>query len=328
MSRWLAAVVFAVALAFLGLATPAAAAGDPAAGERDALNRALGIVVTGLSANRSDQARAARDALAVLNADPALAQDKWLREPLEGRSPNLTRAQARFHAALAALAPATTSRADAAVDRQALTDVLADPRFHPRDLMSYLPTWLVPVAVLVAGITDWVGQLIQKALDGALRLLVDFIYSDFFTVIVLVLTAVIVPTVIFLYVRTFRRVLVAQAELANEAGIRILSPAELLESARSAGSRGEFRDACHYAFLAALRVVEDRVDVRLDYSATNREQLRRLTNAAGPLASQYADRLKPLIDRFDQVWYGQAVATDGDFHEIYQLATQLGEVAG
>ena len=213
---------------------------NPVATEQDALNRALGVVVTGLGASRSDQARAARDALAVLNADPVLAQDKWLREPLEGRSPNLPRAQARIHAAIAALEPVTTSRADTAGDRQTLTDVLADPRFHPRDLASYLPTWLVPVAVLVAGITGWVGQQIQKVLDDAFRLLVDFIYSDLFTVIVLVLTAVIVPTVIFLYVRTFRRVLVGQAELANEVGIRILSPVELLESARSAALAASF----------------------------------------------------------------------------------------
>lgn len=326
MKRWLVAVFIALAVAALAWASPTDAAG-PDTAQRDALNRALAIVDRGIGASSDAQARAAQDALATLNSDSDLARQSWLREPLQSRPANLPLARARIHAALAALDPAATPVGDARADRQALAAVLADPRFHPKDLTSYLPTWLVPVAVVVVSIVNAIRQVISNLLDHLFAALVDFLYSNTFTVIVLVLTAVIVPTLVVLYVRTVRGVLVAQTSVATASGVRALSGPELLEAARSAAVRGEHREACHYAFLAALRVVEDRVDLRLDYSATNREQLRRLATAPSPLAGRYGEALKPLIDRFDRVWYGQAAASEGDFQEIYALAAGLGEVS-
>src|SRR5262249_26318202 len=147
MNRWLAALFVALMATASLCARPTMAAGPTDTAQRAALTRALTIVDVAIGARRDIQMQAARSALVVLNADPDLAKETWLTGPLQGRSPNLVQARNRLEAALAALDPPPTSAGDAAANRKALATVLADPRFHPRDLTSYLPGWLVPVAV-------------------------------------------------------------------------------------------------------------------------------------------------------------------------------------
>ncbi|HEX5416864.1 MAG TPA: DUF4129 domain-containing protein [Chloroflexota bacterium] len=324
--RVVAAVAAVILLASLAGVRPAGAAGSSDVTQRDLLIRALAAVDRGMNGNSTARALASRDALAILSTDPDFGAQPWLLEPLRGHPPDLEVARTRLRAALAALDPPGISVGDPNAGRQALSAVLADPRFHPDDPSSYLPTWLVPVAVVVLSIVHAIQEMLANALDHLYAWLIDFFYSNAFTMIVLGLTVLIVPAVIFLYVRTVRSVLVAQASLPTEAEVSARSGPDLLEAARAAAARGEHREACHFAFLAALRTIEDRVAVHLDYSATNREQLRRLAGAPGPLAGSYAAALKPLIDRFDRIWYGQAEASEADFREIYGLAARLGEV--
>lgn len=78
-----------------------------------------------------------------------------------------------------------------------------------------------------------------------------------------------------------------------------MNSAEARRRAQTAASEGDFRNAIRYRCLAVLLVLDEVGKLVFDRSATNREYLFR---ASGLLH----DELQPLLDRFDDVWYGNS----------------------
>lgn len=78
-----------------------------------------------------------------------------------------------------------------------------------------------------------------------------------------------------------------------------MNSAEARRRAHASAADGDFRSAIRYRCLAVLLVLDEAGKLAFDRSATNREYLFR---ASGPLH----DELQPLLDRFDDVWYGNS----------------------
>ncbi len=86
------------------------------------------------------------------------------------------------------------------------------------------------------------------------------------------------------------------SELAQVLG---MSAAEARRRAEEASGEGDYRSAIRYRCLAVLLALDEAGMLTFDRTATNREYLFR---APGTIH----DDLQPLLDRFDQIWYGDA----------------------
>ena len=64
---------------------------------------------------------------------------------------------------------------------------------------------------------------------------------------------------------------------------------------------GDYRAAMRYLYLSALLWLDERDMLRYDRALTNREYLERLRDNA-----MLRERLRPMVETFDQVWYGHA----------------------
>jgi hypothetical protein len=93
--------------------------------------------------------------------------------------------------------------------------------------------------------------------------------------------------------------------------------AELAVAARLAAA-GDPRGAVHHRYLAVLRRLDERGLVRFDQALTNRELLPR---AATRPTLQAA--LTPLVERFDQLWYGQSTCSAAEYEAFALLANRV-----
>ncbi|RMD73583.1 MAG: DUF4129 domain-containing protein, partial [Chloroflexi bacterium] len=76
-------------------------------------------------------------------------------------------------------------------------------------------------------------------------------------------------------------------------------------AARQAGDR---RSAVRYLYLAALLWLDEQGLLHYDRSLTNREYLQQLRDQRS-----LRDRLAPVVNTFDAVWYGQQVIDEQAF---------------
>ena len=78
-----------------------------------------------------------------------------------------------------------------------------------------------------------------------------------------------------------------------------MSAAEARRRAEEAAGAEDYRSAIRYRCLAVLLALDEAGMLTFDRTATNREYLFRAPPAVH-------DDLQPLLDRFDQIWYGDA----------------------
>lgn len=82
-------------------------------------------------------------------------------------------------------------------------------------------------------------------------------------------------------------------------------------------NQGAFRAALRALYLATLIRWEEAGRLRFDRSLTNREVLRHATSHGDP---RLVERLGPLVDRFDRIWYGDLNCSADDYQSFAQLA--------
>lgn len=92
--------------------------------------------------------------------------------------------------------------------------------------------------------------------------------------------------------------------ISDLAAVLGMNSVEAKRRAQVSAAEADFRSAIRYRCLAVLLVLDEAGKLAFDRSATNREYLFR---APGTLH----DELQPLLDRFDDVWYGNS-PTDGE----------------
>lgn len=313
-------LAFAWALfASLALATPTVVAGQTV-DARSALEQAESFVERASLATGAERAEFVRAALDALAEVPDVAASAWLSEPLKADPPALDRARARLGAALGALGdPRAVS--DPVVARATLARLLENPPFQRPSLISLLPGWLVPVALLIDAAARLLWNLVRWPFDRILDLLSTVLGALAYGPAALVLALLVAAGLVLLYRRGLRSAIVAQAELSIAAETLPPTAGEALAAAQRQAAAGRYREACHFVFLSTLLWIEERGLARFDPSATNREHLARLEPQA-----PVAQALRPLVAGFDRLWYGQESVTDADYRELLTLAGRVREV--
>lgn len=99
-----------------------------------------------------------------------------------------------------------------------------------------------------------------------------------------------------------------------------MNAGEARRRAEVSAGEGDFRAAIRYRCLGVLLALDEAGKLAFDRSATNREYLFR---AAGPLH----DELQPLLDRFDDVWYGGVPVAANDWQDYSARATHVEALA-
>ena len=100
-----------------------------------------------------------------------------------------------------------------------------------------------------------------------------------------------------------------------------MNSAEAKRRALASADEGDFRGAIRYRCLAVLLVLDEAGKLAFDRSATNREYLFR---APGALH----DELQPVLDRFDDVWYGNLPTGDEDWARYSAQADRVEALSG
>ncbi len=97
------------------------------------------------------------------------------------------------------------------------------------------------------------------------------------------------------------------------------SSSQWMADALAAAGRGDYREAVHCAYWAAISRVEEAGVVKPDRARTPREHLRRIPQT-------YAQRslVADLTRSFEVIWYGYQAATAADFQQARAQLEQLG----
>lgn len=172
------------------------------------------------------------------------------------------------------------------------------------------PSWM---DVLKARVFAWIGRQLEKLFGrvGGARSIRNIVA---WTVVILAGVLLMFWTVRFLMHAGARSVMdLSGATPVNRDWQR------WLREARDAAARGDYRDAIHAGYWAAIVRMEETKSLPEDRSRTPRESLRLIRRES----AEYAPLLQ-LTRRFELVWYGYRSATAADWSEAVQQLETLG----
>lgn len=281
-------LVFLLALALLTALPACARAQAPVSPDayRQTLDEALALVEAGEPA-RAAERLAGIVAVALPGGDTAPVDHGAFVRALRADEPDLDAVAERLAALRAELDawPAGVVAPDA-FDK--LADVLARPEFQPRQPVEL--DWL-------SELFDWLPDLPPVPFLGDLLLLAA----------VVVLTAV-----VGYFASGWLGTFVAQAEVDEMGPEGVpLTANQALSRSREMAQAGDYRTAVRLLYLSTLLRLEERNLLRYDRTLTNREYLRQVADHPS-----LAGELRPVVDTFDEVWYGQ-VEPDAERYEAY-----------
>lgn len=190
---------------------------------------------------------------------------------------------------------AATAPPSATADPQQLRrDILSDPNLQQRE-----PTAVSPQMPEIPSVDL---SFLRWVFIGAGALL---------TVILIVLLG----PLLFRYIARLRR----QREPATLTdGEEIATSDEAIQRAQDASALQDYRQALRLLYLAALLKLDEIGALRYDRALTNREYVRQVI-----LSSALADALRPVVETFDDVWYGYRPLTPEGYanfeHEVDDL---------
>jgi hypothetical protein len=258
-----------------------------------------------LDAVRQGQPARAADALARVTQAPVaegttLPVDNGdLLAALRGPAPDLPAAEVRLRALLAEVSAAPDGRPPDPAVFAALGGVLARPEFQP---------------ARPGPVDNFISDLLRRLLNAPAG--GGQIGANLVTVVGTLLVLAVLGTLIYNLWRTVAPN-AALPVAGSPAGER-LSAGGALAQAGTLAAGGDYRAAIRYLYLSTLLLLDERRALRYDRSLTNREVL---AQVAGDEA--LAERLRPVVEEFDRVWYGFASVDEAEYEE-YQR--QIGRV--
>ena len=293
------AVLLAVLLCLLAPLAAHAQDGPETALPLAEYRTALQTARTALTANPPDM-DAARDALAAAESIVLRSGATVDMTPLLSDDASLTAAEslARVETALQQL---DESVSDRTAERLSVLDtVLAGPAFQQSEsLLDRLRRWLAELLARFFPDTDMPGT-INPAASTAVEVVGWAVVAVAAIVLLLLLSR---------WLRTLLQAFVGDATLAaaGEAG----DPATAAEARAAAGrsaQEGDYRGAVRQLYLAALLTLQEQRIASRDRSLTNREVLARV-----PAEHPTREHLQPIVEVFDDVWYGVHEPDDATF---------------
>ncbi|MFL5801215.1 MAG: DUF4129 domain-containing protein [Roseiflexaceae bacterium] len=263
------------------------------------------------AAQRSDRlgleevgARLATTTSVRLPAGQHIAVDNgWLHAALVEGEPDLRAIEARLGAILDALAqPPSSAPADA---RERLHEILSKPPFQqpePATSNWWNDFW------------DWVA----RALEALVRPVgsVPAAASQTLGWVILGIGALLLAGLIGYLLIGLRRTIAAEAHAAADDPAAGLTARTALDQASQVARDGDYRSAMRYLYLSALLWLDERDLLRYDRALTNREYLERLRGNPA-----LRERLRPVVETFDRVWYGH-VALDAESFAAYRAQVE------
>ncbi|MEI7645360.1 MAG: DUF4129 domain-containing protein [Chloroflexales bacterium] len=225
--------------------------------------------------------------VAMPDGGSAPADNRWLAAALDTPRPDLPTITARLGALIDALAYPSGPPAADAEDR--LRDILARPPFRQADTPRAL---------------GWIEQLLQWLIDMLDRTFapVNRAAAQGGGGMAWILAAIgllIVGVVLAVWLRGLRRALAPSARRPTSGPEASLSAGEAAQHAGELARAGDYRRAARMLYLSSLLWLDENRLLRYDRSLTNREYLDRL--GGNPALRE---RLRPVVETFDRVWYG------------------------
>lgn len=220
----------------------------------------------------------------------------WLAQALDTNTPNLRQIAEQLGAIVESL---TAGRLNSPADLEKLRTILSNPPFA--ELQPQAP---------------------QPATTGWL----NFFSGDFVTGCLTFLAIVFVTGMAIYIILAFRRGMVREVKKATASDadvdeIRGMSSTTAIEKADQVATvEADFRKAVRYLYLSTLLWLEERGVLRYDRTLTNREVL----SAVRPNAMLH-QRLSPVVQTFDSVWYGFDEIDQTAFESFRQQVTTLRE---
>ncbi|MBP8251081.1 MAG: DUF4129 domain-containing protein [Herpetosiphon sp.] len=220
----------------------------------------------------------------------------WLAQALDTNTPNLRQIAEQLGAIVESL---TAGRLNSPADLEKLRTILSNPPFA--ELQPQAP---------------------QPATTGWL----NFFSGDFVTGCLTFLAIVFVTGMAVYIILAFRRGMVREVKKATASDadvdeIRGMSSTTAIEKADQVATvEADFRKAVRYLYLSTLLWLEERGVLRYDRTLTNREVL----SAVRPNAMLH-QRLSPVVQTFDSVWYGFDEIDQTAFESFRQQVTTLRE---
>jgi hypothetical protein len=90
------------------------------------------------------------------------------------------------------------------------------------------------------------------------------------------------------------------------------------ERAAASEAASDYRNAVRYLYLSSLLMLDERGLIHYDRTLTNREHLRQVAEKA-----QVAEALRPVVNTFDDVWYGFAPINELLYQQFRQDVDRL-----
>ena len=212
----------------------------------------------------------------------------WLREALASPTSDLALIRARLGALIDALAQPPSSAPADALER--LERLLESPSFDPPTFEP--PQWLIDAL-------DWLAQVIET-ITRPVGAIVPQATNVVTWIVVLVGVVLLLAVMIYLAINV-RRGIVRDARIAAQNDDEAPTATGALDQASSLARDGDYRSAVRCLCLSALLWLDEQNLLRYDRALTNREHLERARSNPDLLL-----RLQPVIETFDQVWYGHA----------------------
>jgi hypothetical protein len=235
----------------------------------------------------------------------------WLQEALSSPTPDFSVITARLGALIDARAlPASSAPADAL---ERLDRLLAAPPFDRPDDRPELqtPQWLVDFFA-------WLEQLIETILRPLEVEVVPPVAADVIAWAVILTGIALVLGVILYLLINLRRGIVRDVRIATEGDDPVPTASEAFDQASVLARDGDYRAAVRSLYLSALLWLDERDLLRYNRALTNREYLERARGNPVLLA-----RLTPVIETFDQIWYGHMPVDASSFAAYRQQIEAL-----
>lgn len=247
------------------------------------------------------------DAVRLADGRLAPVDNRWLAEALDTADPDLPAVAERLGALVDALAYAGPAAPPDA--QQRLADLLARPPFaqeRPPREPSFIERFFDWLFDRLAELFEPVGQ-VAEATDGTLV-----------SWVLVALGGLLVVAVLMIWLRGLRRTLAADPGALRDEAEERLSAGDALSRANGLAQRGDYRAAVRYLYLSSLLWLDERRLLRYDRTLTNREYLTRLGERP-----DLRERLAPVVETFDRVWYGDAPLDAERFAAYEQQVARL-----
>ena len=227
----------------------------------------------------------------------------WLRAALAEGEPDLRVIEARLGAILDALAqPPSSAPADA---RERLRALLDNPPFRQPETAG--SNWW-------RDFWDWFGRVLESLLRPIGS--VPRAASETLGWAILAIGALLLIGLIGYLLLGLRRTIAVEARSDDDDPAAGLTARTALDQASQVARSGDYRTAMRYLYISALLWLDEREMLRYDRALTNREYLERLRGNPA-----LRERLRPVVETFDRVWYGH-VPLDAESFAAYRAQVE------